>query len=438
MSALALPVDRLTREALLAPHGKVAKVVGLVIEATGPPAPVGDLCRVTRSRGEVVLAEVMGFRDGRLLLMPLGEMDGVAPGADVELLGAPLAIRMGPSALGRVLDGVGQPIDGRGPLRDTEPMSTRRTPPDPLARRRIAEALGTGIRAIDGLLTVGLGQRIGIFAGSGVGKSTLLGMIAQQSDAEVIVIGLVGERGREVREFIERDLGAAGLARSVLVIATSDAAPQIRRQAAYTAMAAAEWFRDRGRRVLLMMDSLTRFATAQREIGLATGEPPSTRGYTPSVFAQLARLLERCGTSDGPGAITGLFAVLVEGDDHNEPVADAARAILDGHIVLTRELAERGRYPAIDVLASVSRCMPDVIDPAHAAAAQTFRALLAAQKEVAPLVALGAYKAGAVPAADRALALWPHIETFLTQGRDEGGRFAETVDVLSAFSEAGA
>jgi flagellum-specific ATP synthase len=433
MSALALPVDRLTREALLAPHGKVAKVVGLVIEATGPPAPVGDLCRVTRSRGEVVLAEVMGFRDGRLLLMPLGEMDGVAPGADVELLGAPLAIRMGPSALGRVLDGVGQPIDGRGPLRDTEPMSTRRTPPDPLARRRIAEALGTGIRVIDGLLTVGLGQRIGIFAGSGVGKSTLLGMIAQQSDAEVIVIGLVGERGREVREFIERDLGAAGLARSVLVIATSDAAPQIRRQAAYTAMAAAEWFRDRGRRVLLMMDSLTRFATAQREIGLATGEPPSTRGYTPSVFAQLARLLERCGTSDGPGAITGLFAVLVEGDDHNEPVADAARAILDGHVVLARELAGRGHYPAIDVLSSVSRCMPDVVDPAHVRDAQAARALIAAYQEVSPLLALGAYRPGGAPLADRAVSLWPRLEGFLRQGPGETAGVADAAARLAAL-----
>jgi flagellum-specific ATP synthase len=433
---IALPVERLTREALLSPRGKVVKVVGLVIEATAPAAAVGDLCHVGRARGGGVLAEVVGFRDGRLLLMPLGEMDGVAPGAPVVALGAPLSLRVGAGLLGRVLDALGRPVDGRGSLPTTETVSTRGAPPDPLTRRRIAEPLGTGIRALDGLLTLGLGQRLGIFAGSGVGKSTLLGMIARRTEAEVIVIGLVGERGREVREFIERDLGAAGRARSVLVIATSDAPPQIRRQAAHTAMAVAEWFRDQGRRVLLMMDSLTRFAMAQREIGLATGEPPSTRGYTPSVFAQLARLCERCGTCPGPGAVTGLFTVLVEGDDHNEPVADAARSILDGHVVLARSLAERGHYPAIDVLASVSRCMADVASPEHARSAQALRALLAAHQEVAPLLALGAYRAGAVPEADRAIALWPRLEAFLRQGPEDTSTLAETVAALTALADA--
>jgi flagellum-specific ATP synthase len=295
----------------------------------------------------------------------------------------------------------------------------------------VSVPLPTGVRAIDALLTVGLGQRIGIFAGSGVGKSTLLGMIARRAESDVNVIALVGERGREVREFIERDLGPEGARRSVLVVATADAPPQIRRQAAYTATAIAEWFRDQGRRVLLMMDSVTRFATAQREIGLATGEPPTTRGYTPSVFAQLSRLLERSGTSPGPGAITGLYTILVEGDDHNEPVADAARAILDGHIVLSREVAARNHYPAIDVLASVSRCMPDVVAPEHGARAAALRALLAAHREVAPLVQLGAYRAGSTPEADRAIARWPRIEALLRQAVDEPGPYAATVERLA-------
>ncbi|MBI3636618.1 MAG: FliI/YscN family ATPase [Candidatus Rokubacteria bacterium] len=424
-----LPIERLTGEALLAPRGKVVKVLGLVIEATGPVAAVGDLARIGVARGDArhVLAEIVGFRDGRLLLMPLGEMDGVAPGAEIEPLGRPLTVPTGRGLLGRVLDGLGRPIDGRGRLGGADTVSHRNAPPDPLTRRRVTEPLPTGVRAIDGLLTVGLGQRIGIFAGSGVGKSTLLGMIARRTTAEVNVIGLIGERGREVREFIERDLGAEGLARSVLVIATSDAPPQIRRQAAFTATAIAEAFRDDGRRVLLMMDSLTRFATAQREVGLAIGEPPTTRGYTPSVFAILPRLLERAGTSPGTGAITGLYTILVEGDDHNEPVADAARSILDGHIVLSRDLAERGHYPAIDVLASVSRCMPDVAAPAHATDAQALRALLAAHREVEPLLALGAYRAGSLPVTDRAIAAWPAIEGFLRQAVDDAGAFEQTI-----------
>jgi flagellum-specific ATP synthase len=431
-----LPLERLTPEALLTPRGKVVKVLGLVIEATGPPAAVGDLCRLRVSRsGRSVYAEIVGFRDDRLLLMPLGEMEGVAPGTEVVPLGRPFTAPAGPGLLGRVLDGVGQPIDGRGRLDARDRVPTRRTPPDPLTRRRVSEPLATGVRAIDGLLSIGLGQRIGIFAGSGVGKSTLLGMIARRTAAEVNVIGLIGERGREVREFIERDLGQEGLARSVLIVATSDAPPQIRRQAAFTATAIAEWFRDQGHRVLLMMDSLTRFATAQREVGLAIGEPPTTRGYTPSVFALMPRLLERAGTSPGTGAITGLYTILVEGDDHNEPVADAARSILDGHIVLARDLAERGHYPAIDVLASVSRCMPDVVEASHLAAAQTIRALIAAHREVEPLLALGAYRAGSVPRADRAIKAWPEIEAYLKQTVDDGGDYAATVTRLTAIAD---
>jgi flagellum-specific ATP synthase len=298
----------------------------------------------------------------------------------------------------------------------------------------VAQPLSTGVRAIDGLLTLGLGQRIGIFAGSGVGKSTLLGMIARRTAADVNVIGLIGERGREVREFIERDLGAEGLARSVLVIATSDAPPQIRRQAAFTATAIAEWFRDQGRRVLLMMDSLTRFAHAQREVGLAIGEPPTTRGYTPSVFALLPRLLERAGTSPGAGAITGLYTILVEGDDQNEPVADTARSILDGHIVLSRELAEHAHYPAIDVLASVSRCMPDVVESVHLAHAQTLRALIAARREVEPLLALGAYHAGSRPQADQAIRAWDDIEGYLRQTIDDPTSFETTTARLARLA----
>ena len=423
---------RLTREALLVPHGKVLKVVGLVIEATSRAAALGDLCRIGPGSG--LLAEVVGFRDGRLLLTPLGDTDGVAPGAPVVSLDRPLEVPVGAALLGRVLDALGRPIDGAGSLGRTRLVPSRSAAPDPLTRRRVTEPLITGVRAIDALLTVGLGQRIGIFSGSGVGKSTLLGMVARRTEADVNVIGLIGERGREVREFIERDLGAEGLQRSVLVVATSDAPPQIRRQAAFTATAIAEWFRDQGRRVLLMMDSITRFATAQREIGLATGEPPTTRGYTPSVFTQLSRLLERSGTSPGAGAITGLYSVLVEGDDHTEPVADAARSILDGHIVLSRELAERGHYPAVDVLASVSRCMPDVVQDDHGEGAQAMRSLLAAHRDVAPLLALGAYKAGAVAEADRAIARWPRIEAFLRQGRDEATTFPATLAELKTLT----
>ncbi len=432
-------LPRLTPEALLAPHGKVAKVLGLVIEATGPAGALGDLCRLrVARRGTSVLAEIVGFRDDRLLLMPLGDMEGVAPGAEVTLLGHPLTAPAGEGLLGRVLDGVGRPIDGRGRLEAPHTVPTRSLPPDPLARRRVSRPLATGVRAVDGLLTIGLGQRIGIFAGSGVGKSTLLGMIARRTEADVNVIGLIGERGREVREFIERDLGPEGLRRSVLVVATSDAPPQIRRQAAFTATAIAEWFRDQGRRVLLMMDSLTRFATAQREVGLAIGEPPATRGYTPSVFALLPRLLERAGTSPGHGAITGLYTILVEGDDHNEPIADTARSILDGHIVLSRELAERGHYPAIDVLASVSRCMPDVVEGRHLEAAQVLRALVAARREVEPLLALGAYRAGSVPRADRAIKLWPEIEAYLRQGVEDASDPETTVARLTTLAGGGA
>ncbi|MBI4610307.1 MAG: FliI/YscN family ATPase [Candidatus Rokubacteria bacterium] len=434
LAAMEARLDLLTPDRLVRPRGKVIRVVGLVIEATGPPVPVGDLCRIgVAGSPEGALAEVVGFREGRLLLMPLAELLGVAPGSEVLPLGHGLRIPVGVELLGRVLDGLGRPMDTCGPIRVRTSVTNHRRPPDPLTRRRVERPLASGLRVIDGLLTVGYGQRIGIFAGSGVGKSVLLGMIARYAAADVNVIGLVGERGREVREFIEKDLGPEGLERSVVVVATSDAPPQIRRQAAFTATAIAEHFRDAGRTVLLMMDSLTRFAAAQREVGLAVGEPPTTRGYPPSVFALLPRLLERAGTCPGPGSITGLYTILVEGDDPNEPVADAVRAILDGHIVLSRALAAHGHFPAIDVLGSVSRCMIDIVTPEHQALAQSLRALIAAHREVEPLLALGAYRAGGLPTADRAIARWDQILDFLTQAVSDRTAFEDTLARLATL-----
>jgi flagellum-specific ATP synthase len=336
-------------------HGRTTRVVGLVVEATGVDMALGELCRIRSTRGEsTVLAEVVGFHERGVLLMPLGELDGVHPGSVVEPLGRSLGADVGPGMLGRVLNGLGQPIDGKGPLRDTRRVSMMAEPPSPLEREVISEPLETGVRAIDGVLTMGRGQRIGIFAGSGVGKSTLLGMIARHASADVNVIALLGERGREVRDFIESALGPEGLARSVVIVATGDEAALIRARGAQLATAIAEYHRDQGKHVLLMVDSITRVAMAWREIGLAVGEPPTTKGYPPSVFASLPRLLERAGNASR-GGITGIYTVLVEGDDFNEPVADAARSILDGHIVLTRQLASAGHFPSIDVLSSRSR-----------------------------------------------------------------------------------
>jgi flagellum-specific ATP synthase len=340
--------------------GRVAQVVGLVLESDGPAAKVGDVCHVVTESGEPIACEVVGFRGERVLLMPLGEMTGVQAGCLVRSTGKCLRVPVGAGLLGRVLDGLGRPMDGLGPLDSHETYPNIASPPNALERTMIEQPFVTGVRAIDGCLTMGVGQRVGVFAGSGVGKSTLLGMIARHGRADVNVIALVGERGREVREFLKNDLGEEGLARSVVVCATSDEPALVRIKASLTATAIAEWFRDQGQNVMLMMDSVTRFAMAQREVGLAAGEPPSTKGYTPSVFALLPRLMERAGCGR-KGAITAVYTVLVEGDDTNEPIADAARAILDGHIVLDRKLTSRGHYPPIDVLQSLSRVMPMVV-----------------------------------------------------------------------------
>ncbi len=410
--------------------GRVSRVTGLLVEAVGLPAAIGDLCRLSGPADRPRLAEVVGFRDDRLLLMPLGEVAGVTPGDRVWSTGQPLQVPAGWRLLGRVLGPLGEALDGDGRVEAEARIPLRREPPPAMARPMIGTPLVTGVRAIDGPLTCGQGQRLGIFAGSGVGKSTLLGMIARSAEADVNIIGLVGERGREVQEFIQRDLGPQGLARSIVVVATSDAPPVLRRQAAFVATSLAEFFRDQGRTVLLMVDSLTRFAMAQREIGLAVGEPPTTRGYPPSAFALLPQLLERAGSGAGRGSITALYTVLVEGDDMNEPVGDAARAILDGHIVLSRALADRGHYPPIDVLASVSRVMPHITTSAHRDAATRLREALGAVREIEDLVRIGAYAAGSDPTADWALAHRDAASAFLRQAIDAPSCFDATVQQL--------
>ena len=406
--------------------GRVTQVVGLVVESHGPNARVGDLCFMETGQGEPIRAEVVGFRGDRTLLMPLGELSGVRAGCAVLSSGHCLRVPVGPELLGRTLDGLGEPMDGMGPLPCSRYYPIFATPPNALNRRMINRPLETGVRAIDGMLTLAEGQRMGIFAGSGVGKSTLLGMIARNCTADVNVIALVGERGREVREFIEHDLGPEGLRRSIIVCATSEQPALVRIKAALTATAIAEYFRDQGANVLLMMDSVTRFCMAQREVGLAIGEPPSTKGYTPSVFALLPKLMERAGTSDR-GAITALYTVLVEGDDTNEPIADAARSILDGHIVLNRKLTSKGHYPPIDVMQSLSRVAPMVTDPAQQEMARDIRELLAAYGDVEDLVSIGAYKPGTKPLADRALEKWDSINGFLRQTKDQATSFTDTV-----------
>ncbi len=418
-------------------NGRVAELIGLIIASRGPEAKIGELCEImvrgSRDRHFGLAAEVVGFRSGRTLLMPLGPPAGIGPGQNVVATGDSVRVDASEALLGRVLDGLGRPLDGRAlpPAEERRPVDAE--PPSPLARSPIREPLSLGVRAIDGLMPCGRGQRMGIFSGSGVGKSTLLGMMARSSDAAVNVIALVGERGREVREFIENALGPEGLARSVVVVATSDQPALVRIKAAFLATAIAEFFRDRGRDVLLMMDSVTRLATAQREVGLAVGEPPATRGYPPSVFAMLPRLLERAGTSER-GSITGLYTVLVEGDDMNEPVADATRAILDGHIVLSRALAHRNHYPAIDVLQSVSRLTTQLLDRDQVAAAGRLRELLAAHAEAQDLIAIGAYVAGSDPTVDEARAKLADIEAFLCQAVDEPYRADETPPALAALA----
>ena len=394
-------------------RGRVTELTGLVIRAACPDARVGDHVRVLRHGKQPLPAEVVGFCRDQVLLMPLGETDGVGPDSLVEPTGERLSLRCGPDLLGRVLDGLGRPMDG-GPGLDHLPVwAVDRAAPDPLSRPRICQPLPLGLRVIDGLLTVGQGQRMGLFAGSGVGKSTLLGQIARNTDADVSVICLVGERGREVREFIEESLGS-GLQRSVVVCATSDSPPLVRLKSAVVATAVAEFFRDQGQRVLLLMDSVTRYARALREVGLAAGEPPARRGYPPSVFAELPRLLERTGAS-ALGSITAIYTVLVEGGDMDEPIADEVRGILDGHIVLSRELAQRGHYPAVDVLQSLSRVMPAVTDEAQREAAQKLRAVLATHERQRDLILLGAYKRGSDPETDYAIAKIAAVERFLRQ-----------------------
>jgi flagellum-specific ATP synthase len=399
-------------------RGRVDDLIGLIIEATGLEAEVGEVCLVGDSRRQpAVPTEVVGFREGRTLLMPLGELAGIGPGTPVIPTGSRFRVGVGPELLGRVLDGLGRPLDGLPVPRAQAWMSTNAEPPDPFTRPRITQRVDLGVRALDTLVPCGRGQRLGIFAGSGVGKSSLMGMIARSSGAQINVIGLVGERGREVREFIERDLGDA-ISHSVVVVATSDQPALVRIRAAFTATAIAEYFRDQGNDVMLMMDSVTRFAMAQREVGLAIGEPPATRGYTPSVFALLPRLLERAGTSP-QGSITGLYTVLVDGDDMNEPVADSVRSILDGHIVLTRALAHAGHYPSIDVLQSVSRLVTEITTPEVQQAGQRVRAAMAAYRDKEDLISIGAYQRGSDPLVDLAIEGRPAINNFLRQRVDD-------------------
>ena len=419
----------------LAEYGKVTRVVGLVIEAAGLDVGLGELCRVTALTGDrSVLAEVVGFHAQGVLLMPLGDMDGLHPGSAVRPLGRSFGVDVGPGLLGRILNGLGHPIDGGGKLEVETRVPLSAEPPNPLAREMVGRVLETGVRALDGTLTVGRGQRVGIFAGSGVGKSTLLGMIARQARADVNVIALLGERGREVREFIEHALGPEGLARSVLVVATGDQAALVRARGALVATAIAEYFRDQGKEVLLMVDSVTRVAMAWREIGLAVGEPPTTKGYPPSVFAMLPRLLERAGNGER-GGITGIYTVLVDGDDFNEPVADAARSILDGHVVLTRKLAAAGHFPAIDVLDSKSRVRDQIIPPDHKAAADLLLKCEAAYREKEDLILVGAYQQGSDPMVDAAVALREQALGFLQQRPDEASPFALTQGTLRHLAQ---
>lgn len=409
--------------------GKVAKVVGLTVESIGPAAKLNDLCHIiTQDKDQVINAEVVGFRDDRVLLMPYDQTVGVGLGSRVENTGAPLKVMVGDELLGKVLDGLGNPIDG-SEIHCSCGYSVQAQPPDPLTRELIDTVLPLGVKAVDGLITVGKGQRIGIFAGSGVGKSTLMGMFARNTKADINVIALIGERGREVREFIERDLGPEGMKRSVVVVATSDKPALIRKKAAMTATAVAEYFRDQGRDVLLMMDSLTRFSIAQREIGLASGEPPVSRGYPPSVYGEMPQLLERAGRSD-KGSITGLYTVLVDGDDFNEPIADTARSILDGHIVLDRKIAQKNHYPAIDVLQSISRVMSSIVDPQHKKAAGQLKNVLATYAEAEDLVNIGAYKAGSNPSIDYALSKIDAVNEFLQQDVYEKLSFEESIQRL--------
>lgn len=411
--------------------GKVSKIVGLAVESIGPSVKIGELCKIyTKNNDRYILAEVVGVKNEIVLLMPLDELTGIGYGSRVVSTNTSIKVQVGNELIGRVLDGIGSPIDGKGKIVTGKFYNINNMPPNALDRSLIDQVLPTGIRAIDGLLTCGRGQRIGIFAGSGVGKSTLLGMIARGSMADVNVIILVGERGREVNEFIRNDLKDEGLKKSVVVVATSDKPALIRLKSVMVGTAIAEYFRDQGLNVMLLLDSLTRFAMAQREVGLSTGEPPVSRGYTPSVFAVLPKLLERAGNSD-KGSITGLYTVLVDGDDLNEPITDAVRGILDGHIILSRKLANQNHYPAIDVLASISRLMPQISDKDHLALAGRVRNILSIYEDSADLINIGAYKNGSNPDIDKAIQLVKPIGDFLCQGIDEYNSFDETINILT-------
>ncbi len=426
MIELAPVLDRISDVPRLAQHGRVSRVVGLVMEATGLDVSLGSICRVRPLSGSgEVLAEAVGFHANGVLLMPFGELDGIHPGSSVEAVGRSPHIEVGHGLLGRVLDAMGNPIDGLGPLRRDTRVPLAGVPINPLVRETIDDALVTGIRAIDGPLTIGHGQRVGIFAGSGVGKSSLLGSIARGSSADVNVIALLGERGREVRDFLRHSLGEEGLSRSVVIVATGDEAALLRARGALVATAIAEHFRSNGLHVLLMLDSVTRVAMAWREIGLAVGEPPTTKGYPPSVFANLPRLLERAGNDDN-GSITGIYTVLVEGDDFNDPIADSARSILDGHIVLSRRLATSGHFPAVDVNESVSRLRDRVVTEEHRQTVNAIQHLLAVYRDKEDLIAVGAYQQGSDPDVDRAIATRGEIIRFLRQERDEVSTHAET------------
>jgi flagellum-specific ATP synthase len=434
MRALLIDIEAIPA---LTRFGRVARIEGLAVEVTGAQGAVslGGQCRISIGKKKTIPCEVVGFRDGRALVMPLGVLDGITLGARADFDDRPASIYPSKAWLGRVIDGFGEPMDGKGPLPlGMIPYALKAAPPPATRRGRIGKKLDLGVRALNAFTTCCAGQRMGIFSGSGVGKSVLLSMLARNSDADAIVIGLIGERGREVKEFIEDDLGEEGLARSVVVAATSDEAPLVRRQAAYVAMTVAEQLRDSGLNVLLLMDSVTRFAMAQREIGLSAGEPPASKGYTPTVFSELPRLLERAGPgTEGGGSITGLFTVLVEGDDHNEPVADAVRGILDGHIVLERAIAERGRFPAINILKSVSRAMPGCNSDEEQKLVLRARQPLTIYEDMAELIRLGAYKAGTNPEVDNAVKLYPQLEAFLAQSKTERATLSEGYDALSAI-----
>jgi len=423
-------LDRLEHLDLIKVNGRVTQVIGLVIESIGPSASLGEVCSIkSRDDETICLAEVVGFKNNRVLSMALGDINRISPGSEMVASGKSFSVPVGKKLLGRVIDGLGRPIDGKGWIEAEEIRSIYNQPPEPLERKRITEALATGIRAIDALLTCGKGQRIGIFAGSGVGKSTLMGMIARNTSADVNVIALIGERGREVRDFIEKELGEGGLSKSVVVVATSDKPPLIRVKSALVAITVAEYFRDQGLDVMFMMDSLTRVAMAQREVGLAIGEPPTTKGYTPSVFALLPKLVERAGTSS-KGSITALYTVLVEGDDLSEPIADSARSILDGHIVLSRKLANMGHYPAIDPLESISRLMPDIVSEKHRKSAEKIIDLLATFREAEDLINIGAYVRGSNPKIDKAIQMIDKIREFLKQDVKEKAEFEDSVNRL--------